>query len=471
MVRWAHGLCMESGLLVWLVPLALLCGLLWGCQSAPDREEPFRPQTQTHVSHRLASPEATAVAGTPRIADDADAWLATATWWYVPRVPLGQPLPAETRVVRNPATDSEMRVAPRLGREVRWIDPALLPDLLEGPAAGAALLGTESVALFPEVVGVVRLEQEPGHQVGIDEAAVHLQRVEPDSLQLSLFLTGREDQWEQDDTESATYVRGELDLSVELLELVVPASGGSTVAMFLAPWSDWPEGGCFLQIEWQTRATDGAALRQLGNAAARCREDLRPVEAEPAEVKNDPFAKSLRSLEWMSTRRRALIHLADLTHASLTRDLALSATTTPLQEVAQKITARVDELGASPDAEQLGLWLEQASLWVLASLLRTGLPYELEAILVRHLGQAGRHAASLEELAANANGLEQLQRLIEEENFIFLQDSSPSARVRAYDWLVGRDRAPLDFDPLAPVAQRRAAIRKALDKLAEESTP
>jgi hypothetical protein len=47
------------------------------------------------------------------------------------------------------------------------------------------------------------------------------------------------------------------------------------------------------------------------------------------------------------------------------------------------------------------------------------------------------------------------------ENIIFLEDNSPASRVRAYDWLKARGKAPAGFDPLGPARERRIALDKA----------
>ena len=46
-----------------------------------------------------------------------------------------------------------------------------------------------------------------------------------------------------------------------------------------------------------------------------------------------------------------------------------------------------------------------------------------------------------------------------------LEDSSPAARVRAYDWLKAHARQPTGYDPLGEAHQRSAAIEKALNEM------
>jgi hypothetical protein len=44
-----------------------------------------------------------------------------------------------------------------------------------------------------------------------------------------------------------------------------------------------------------------------------------------------------------------------------------------------------------------------------------------------------------------------------------LADMSPSARVRAYEWLVAQGQAPAGYDPLAPAQERRRVLNRNLD--------
>jgi len=93
----------------------------------------------------------------------------------------------------------------------------------------------------------------------------------------------------------------------------------------------------------------------------------------------------------------------------------------------------------------------------------------LEGVLARQAGEAGRDAATLEEVVAGANGLEDLATRLISENLLFLEDTSPSARCRAYDWLVARCRAPEGYDPLDTRTKRRAALERALDSTGEDT--
>jgi hypothetical protein len=202
------------------------------------------------------------------------------------------------------------------------------------------------------------------------------------------------------------------------------------------------------------------------------------VEEPPTEVEPDSrsaLADALRVLGYPLRRRRALLFLSDATGARLAEDVALSAPDEALGLLSDRILERTGKREGSGDgkdgSEDLAWILQSSCLEVLGELLESQrMTPELEAVLVRHAGQVGRHASSLERTVQEAGNVEDLERLLVEENFFFLDDSSPSARARALDWLDTRGLAPEGFDLLAPTKERRAAIEAALQKIGQPDT-
>jgi hypothetical protein len=121
---------------------------------------------------------------------------------------------------------------------------------------------------------------------------------------------------------------------------------------------------------------------------------------------------------------------------------------------------------ASParDTGAVGWLIEKATIETLAALLSDkNLSLELEALLIRRAGEAGRQPGSLAEILRGSTGLADFELRIVEENQIALEDASPGARVRAFDWLSSRKKAPPGYDPLATSKERRAALERALE--------
>ena len=89
-------------------------------------------------------------------------------------------------------------------------------------------------------------------------------------------------------------------------------------------------------------------------------------------------------------------------------------------------------------------------------------PPELRAVLTVYAGEPSRHAGSLDDIAHQATSRQDLENRLTAENLVFLTDSSPGSRVRAFDWLRARNLAPAGYDPLGPAKLRREALDKAL---------
>ena len=82
----------------------------------------------------------------------------------------------------------------------------------------------------------------------------------------------------------------------------------------------------------------------------------------------------------------------------------------------------------------------------------------LDGLILRHAGEAGRFPRLLEGLLTISVDTADYDLRLVAENRLFLEDSSPAARVRAYDWLKARGYAPANFDPLGTKGARRAAL-------------
>ncbi|HPF13861.1 MAG TPA: hypothetical protein PLJ12_06310, partial [Planctomycetota bacterium] len=86
-------------------------------------------------------------------------------------------------------------------------------------------------------------------------------------------------------------------------------------------------------------------------------------------------------------------------------------------------------------------------------------------LLLRHGGEVGRYPSTIEDAALQSADRETMRKRLLLENRLFLEDSSPSARVRAFDWLVRQGEDLGAFDPLASPSARRDALRVLEDAL------
>ena len=236
------------------------------------------------------------------------------------------------------------------------------------------------------------------------------------------------------------------------------------VAVLLARSPSVPGQGIVFVVEVHTGPY--AEAEAHADAVARCQADLAAGVLEGVLDPNRApiwagLTEALAALVDPVTRRGSLAFLGRATGAVAAEDVALAGTDDLLAEVADGVCAATGELPAASDSAALGWVLERTTLEVLAQGLDAEQPAPaLEALLVRHAGEAGRSRAFVEEVLGRCANLEELAAELVRENVFFLLDKSPAARVRAYDWLVGRGAAPPGYDPLSDRQQRRAAMSR-----------
>jgi hypothetical protein len=216
-------------------------------------------------------------------------------------------------------------------------------------------------------------------------------------------------------------------------------------------------------IEASHGSDDAAHVEALAQAMEQVRASVAQASDRPqiGPIESDEWAGHRSAIEQLSrpgNRRAAMIFLADRTGAPICSDVALSADDALLAALATKIAERLKSPSDSP-----GLLLDLCALELLAQLGNDNkLPQEMNSVLVLHCGEAGRHVSSMEEATRGVATRQDLTNRLVAENLIYLEDNSPAARVRAFDWLQAMRRGPAGFDPLGSNQQRREAIEKAL---------
>ena len=262
--------------------------------------------------------------------------------------------------------------------------------------------------------------------------------------------------------------RAQTTIAIEKAILgALPGDRGGAMAIVIPTlFPSWPSRTLALVVEPIPGWTPPAAPQPGEEEALR---DVRAwlASSAAASAERIPGAdEALRAIAAFPSQRTALFQLARESGAAITEDLALIAEGALLARVALSLLARVAQAPKLLDRAALASAMEGVTLETLAE-LQTGnrLDPPLAALLDRQLGQAARQAGSVEELSKFAKGIDALRSRIVEENRSALEDASPAARVRSYDWLARRGLAPPEFDPLGPLAQRRAALEKALAAL------
>jgi hypothetical protein len=269
-------------------------------------------------------------------------------------------------------------------------------------------------------------------------------------------------------------------LSRELVILPpLDASVAGIVAVIVMPsrFVGSPARG-FAAIVRASPATDNPATQQLLAAAvadvrrqADAARGARPGAA-PTSAAWPEYQPALSLLDRADVRRRAMVYLAAQTGAELCQDIALTADDPTLQQLATEIRARAVAATGPFTSQSLGWMLDRTCLeWAVRLAGENRLPPEMAGMLSTYAGEAGRRAASLEEmLRSGIISHDSLNARLISENLIYLDDSSPAARVRALEWLAARGRAPAGYDPLGPSRQRRDALERAMEDAARAAT-
>jgi hypothetical protein len=182
------------------------------------------------------------------------------------------------------------------------------------------------------------------------------------------------------------------------------------------------------------------------------------------------LAAAAASLQIPASRRVAMVYLADRTGASLCLDLALIADDDLVDQLSQAIQNGLSQDTEHQTAQAVGWVMNRCALEILAQLLEAGesanpkakLTDEENACLTTYAGEAGRHSSSMEGILRGVASQADLDNRLLAENMIYLEDSSPASRVRAFDWLKARSNAPAGYDPLGTARDRRTALEQSL---------
>ena len=253
-----------------------------------------------------------------------------------------------------------------------------------------------------------------------------------------------------------------------LLELAMPA-GRLAVAVIVPMQFGQGEGeGTAAMIEIEEGSDDPehalavtAALEDIRRSAGAAA--TRPSVSPVASSEWAGMLVAVSALDNPERRRTALAYLTGQAGANFCSDVVLTADEAILADLADTVRAAVAALPAPLSADGMGWLLDRAAFEHVARLMsKETLPDELRSVLAFHFGEAGRQAGSMEEVARGLGSRRDFDTKLIEENLIFLEDSSPSSRVRAYDWLNARKLAPLGYDPLGDPRERRKAIERAL---------
>jgi hypothetical protein len=419
---------------------------------------------------------------------------------------LGTPLAGKARMVVQSGRDHPVMATEFLLRGVRWLelkDPATFAGAIS-PAAGRSVeIAKPRGALPANVTAVFTLVDSIGLENAASNSTIHRQieldvyRGANNHLLVGIAIADLADQVpDKTDLEEHKSEKKEkptaappgkanrtakapaaapravtappvFQRELAIVDLPPLSSGGETAAVIIPIHFAHTDTTAIAAV---LTLMPAAATPEHIAAASRCADDL---QRSSDAVANSPQQLTIVSPQWsqyrvaldaltQSTRRRAaLVYLAGQTNAPLCRDVALAADEPTLDRLSAEVRRAIANpgAGATPSGEELGWTLDRTTFEMIAAMMNDAkLPLELSAIITQAAGQAGRDAGSIAEVSHSLATRAQFNTRLQAENLIALEDSSLTARVRAFDWLAARGEAPPGYDPQGTRKQRRAAL-------------
>lgn len=188
-----------------------------------------------------------------------------------------------------------------------------------------------------------------------------------------------------------------------------------------------------------------------------------PALTNPLDHLNRPdLIAALARVRQASVRRAALIYLAGQTGAGLCDDTALTLPPPALKILATKVFNSLHAIAPQLTVARFGWLMDRAAYQLIYAMQKKSpLAPGLQTVLALHLGEAAYHSSSLDQIAGALASRKIFLRQVIAENYIYLQDTSPSARIGAFDWLKRHHFAPPGYHPLDSIHSRNAALDKA----------
>ncbi|GIW77114.1 MAG: hypothetical protein KatS3mg104_2177 [Phycisphaerae bacterium] len=232
-------------------------------------------------------------------------------------------------------------------------------------------------------------------------------------------------------------------------------------------FEDSPSDGVIVDLTIQTQplASDREKIVELLRNALG--ETASLDDDRPLSLLSEDELRMRSALEGLAkvtdTPRGAIVYLAGLCGAELTQSVGIIADPPLLESICRSILEQADRLSKT-DRPSVAWLLERTTVEALSVAENNGtVSPSVRGVLAEYAGEVGRQIDALRSLVSQSHSSEDLKNRLMAENMIFLEDSSPSARVRAYDWLDRLGRAPDGYDPLASLRERRRALEGAAE--------
>jgi len=430
---------------------ALVCALAGACGTTGPTETPPlpAPRVATAVRHAAGSPLEEG-SGRAEPGTACDALEVTALLVALDRVPeelLGS-LASRTKLLVAPDDDHPLQAAGSLVAGGRAGEVASTDAFLLGARVRRADVASLRGALPDDVTAIFE---------AFRDAESSCEACEPvrERFAVHVHRHGAEIEIAVDLEDTHPKCQGGRPRPNRELACLTPVGLGAFAVIVPSPFHG-DEARAMAAVVQVSRAPDLSRGAAHAEAFARCVADLaRESALRKARAANTLVASGerptpdLRLLADSDQRRGTLLALARAEHCPLAEDVALSGSEELVESTASVISAS--------DA-----WsIERGTLSALvAKTNEDGTPPDVAAIVARRGGAAGTSAEAFFALASQATSLETLEALLVSENTDLLEDPSPAVRVRAFEWLAARQKAPAGYAPLASAEERRAALEK-----------
>ena len=464
--------------------LMVLGVMVAGCSL---REPAFEPHATLSVSQYTGTPLSGPTTQVADVTKPGDAIFVAVRVYAIEElsVPGLRPVVSDARLIVLSPTGRPLAATGRLTRSFRWGTGAAADhageELNSGALGRSVEIGQCAVAVAPgatTVVGITNAQATP--QIGIVSGVRILLncsapgQLEPAVAAAGLIQEATSSDDQGDDAEErglfAPKPAGELAI-LPPISVEKPA----TAAMLMPfEFSDARLRG--LLVFWSAspgRADDPQLASALAKSAAELVDSAKfTANSSQASLSDlsywSAMQVAIQGLSDPARRRASFSYLAARTNAGICEDFALVADDQALARLVAIAQPRLAQAAASGNTGAAQWALDESALQLMDKMQEDNrLPPELLSVLARNVGEPAMNPGSMDDILDDSHDSQDLRIRLIAENFNYLDDNSPAARARAFDWLSEHGAAPAGYDPLGPHAQRQAALEQAYDALVQ----
>lgn len=395
-------------------------------------------------------------------------------WIALQRMPADAlaPIDSQARLTLAPDSDTALPASGQLTRPVRFATAdeatAFAQHLAAGQLGAFAEIATDSrlvvpgatvqFAIFPAGASAA---SEPPVSLLVSPGADGTASTRPIEAVVGVAITRPANDGER-------RASGRTLRETAVVDAVPFADGSQFVAAapLNSPGTPWTAIAAVATVN--SASPDPAGIADLQTNLEQASEQVRAGLELPPLGHGPTLHSAMAAMRHPESARPALLLLTSLTDARIAGDVVLVADNEQLARIADEVQDYIDP-DALPPLADLRWFLDRSAVQTLCEAAeKETLSPELQSVLALHAGDVARRPDAILELLKQVGNSDALADRLIAENIIALEDSSPAARARAYDWLAARDRAPADFDPFADARSRRAAIDKAMNQQGDQ---